>query len=337
MPSNGTLIDNALDWRRQLLAGEKAQANDLIKAYTPVWERTKRDLAQLLAQIERAREAGEEVNEAWLFQADRLAQLERQIEGEVTRYTTKAAGAISSGQELGVGLAAGQVTQTAQLAGVSFAALPANQVQLLVGFLADGSPVSSVLAKLGPVAAGRVREALITGVALGWNPRRMEREARDVMGQVLSHTLRVLRTESLRAFRTYNHLQWQANRDIVTGWRWISAADARTCASCWAMHGTIHSVDETLNDHPNGRCVAAPMVKGFTPSSRPTGVEMFENMRDEEKRRPGSTDLNQILSPKKYDAFMSGQVEPAQFSHQTSNAVWGSTRREASLEQMLGR
>jgi hypothetical protein len=27
---------------------------------------------------------------------------------------------------------------------------------------------------------------------------------------------------------------------------------------CWAMHGTVHTLDERLDDHPNGRCTAIP-------------------------------------------------------------------------------
>ncbi len=76
---------------------------------------------------------------------------------------------------------------------------------------------------------------------------------RGRLGGNLVRALRISRTEMLRAYREATRRNYQANGDIVAGWRWLCAKQARTCAACLAMDGTHKCRDQTA-DNVSGAC-----------------------------------------------------------------------------------
>lgn len=120
-----------------------------------------------------------------------------------------------------------------------------------------------------PMAArteAAMKAALIKGVAVGDNPRKV---ASDMVARVhgafeggKARALVIARTETLDAHRTAAQRQHAANADTLDGWVWWCALDKRSCPSCWAMHGTVHGLDvQGPNDHQQGRCARVPKVK----------------------------------------------------------------------------
>ena len=260
-------------YRKALLVSERKAATEMVRAYGESWKRIKTNLDTLTAQITAARAAGEEVSAAWLFQRDRLAGLQRQVESEIGWFAQHAEASVIAQQAEAVRAAEAHAME---LMGTSlgtappgvmltFNRLPSGAVQDLVGFLQDGSPLRSLLDELGPEASQGVRDALIAGVATGQGPREIARRARLAMGGNLVRALTIARTEVLRSYRESSRRSYQANDDVVKGWVWHSALGTRTCASCWALHGTFHQLDERLDDHPNGRCLTpGTLVSGPT-------------------------------------------------------------------------
>ena len=259
----------------------------------------------------------------------RLEALEAQIAEQIEAYAEAAGGRIRQTQEDMVELQIAHHGGVLRAAGAetTLMRLPVEAVENIVGFLADGSPLNRVLERLGPAAAERVRDSLIKGVTLGWNPRKMERAARETSGQVLSHVLRIHRTESMRAFREVGYQTRNANSDLFGGWIWLSAKNSRTCASCWAMHGTVHRNDERLDDHPNGRCTEMPIVRGFRMPAVESGEDLFARLPAAEQRK--------ILSPAKYEAYRDGRIQLSDLVTRSRSRAWGTTRREASLQEVL--
>lgn len=327
MPSE--LVEVANRFRRMLLQEERAQARQLVNAYNEVWQETRQELRRLNEQIAAARAAGVEVNEAWLMQQARFQTLEAQTVAQINRYAQMAEGEIVQMQQIAMDIGGRQLNASLSALDirVTLNRLPAGQVEALIGTLADGSPLSSLLADLGPMAGERMQSALIRGVALGWNPRKMERVARETHGQVLSHMLRIARTEGIRPYRDYSLMSYNANSDVVGGWIWLSAANDRTCASCWAMHGMRHTLRERLDDHPSGRCTMIPDVRGVE-IEMPTGPALFQQMSQEQQR--------QVLGGAKFEAYQAGKIDLSDLVYRRRSRAWGTMRREASLEQALG-
>lgn len=323
------LLTIADRFRRLLLQEERAAASAMVRAYGGIWQEIRREIRDLAGKIEAARKAGVEVNESWLFEQGRLQALEAQAAEQIAAFGGRVARQTEQLQGIAIDLAERQFAGSMRAAGVDLALnrLPEAQIARLIGFLADGSPLDRLLVSLGPEAGRRLRETLIQGVALGWNPREMERRARDSQGAVLSRSLRIMRTEAVRPYREYAHRNYEANRHVVRGWYWSAALQPRTCASCWAMHGTFHELSERLDDHPNGRCAPVPAVRGYDLRIE-TGVDVFSRLSADEQRA--------ILGGAKYEAFRDGRIGLPDLVARSHSREWGSTRREASLAEALG-
>lgn len=317
------LTDIADRYRREIRRGEGRAARQLVSAYRLIWEQIRRDLRQITAQIADARRRGVEVDQAWLIRNVRLNALSDQVEAAMAGFDVQVGGRIRQMQAEAIAIKKGQMEASMAIVRPEFFFFPDGAVQVLVGNLADGSPVERIIRLRELQTGSKIRQTLIKGVGLGWSPRRMEREARETVGQVLSHVLRIHRTESLRAFREAGYLARQQHPDIYRGWIWLSAADARTCPSCWAMHGTKHRNNERLDDHPNGRCTARDLIKGFPDPEIETGEARFKKL--------SRVDQGKILSPAKLDAYHAGKITLGDLVQRKRSRAFGTMRREKPL------
>ncbi|NPV86000.1 MAG: hypothetical protein HPY45_08340 [Anaerolineae bacterium] len=169
-------------------------------------------------------------------------------------------------------------------------------------------------------------------------------ELRKVLGTTLSRALTIARTETLRGHREATRASYQANSDIVRGWVWHSAADERTCAACWAMHGTFHTLDERLDDHPNGRCAMVPKTKTWAEIGKQYGIDLSDVPDTNSEIEPGVLLFDKlpaekqigILGPAKWAAWKDDQFTLSDLVGQTESTIWGTYRYEKSLEQVLG-
>jgi len=335
--TQGRLYDVARRQRALLLSNERQAATEMVNVYGDIWVRIKSRLDALLAEREELLLAGETVDTSWLFQYDRLGKLLQQVQDELRRFAIYADRSIDRQQSQAVEAAARdareQIQTIAARARVSldWAYLPTGAIEDLVGFLANGSPLRDLLDKLGPLASKRIRESLIEGIAQGYNPEKIGRSVREAFGGNLSRALRVSRTEVLRSYREATRRSYEANDDVVEGWIWNAACTTRTCAMCFAMHGTVHPVTERLDDHPSGRCSMLPKVKGLpgmSPQWLPeAGVDQFARLSPDEQRH--------ILGPL-YDAYHSGEITLPDVVGRSFSRDWGSMRRVKSLKEILG-
>jgi hypothetical protein len=104
------------------------------------------------------------------------------------------------------------------------------------------------------------------------------------------------------------------------------------------MHGTEHSLDERLDDHPNGRCTAIPKTKtwaelGFegvpeTQVQVERGIDLFEKLPDVDKER--------ILGSRAaFEAYRAGAVTLSDFVGRRRSREWGTMRYARSLKETL--
>lgn len=345
------LFDLAQQFRTELLSQERASALRMLDAFTVIYDRLRSDLNVLLERIDEAREDGEDISPAWLYQEQRFRLLLEQTERELRRFGEQAGREIAQLQNS----AADQAIEHAQqliLAGIGPAPqlvitqasatlitrLNKSAVHELVGFLSDGSPLSTLLDRYGPETRQAVERALITGIGTGLSPRETARLFRKAAATTLSDALRVSRTETMRVYRETSHRSYEANADVMEGWVWhANLGDPRTCLSCVAMHGTVHRLSERLDDHPNGRCSPLPRTKswlelGFEgiPDSRPQverGVDWFARQTAEYQQ--------QAMGPAKYAAYREGLVSLEDFVGRHYSSRWGTHRYERSLVRIL--
>ena len=189
-----------------------------------------------------------------------------------------------------------------------FARAPAPEaLEAIVG--STERRMDGVLQPLSRQYARDINDALIDGIALGKNPRRAVSELTAEVQRMLTangtDALRFFRTEMLNAYRQADLTTRTANEDVLRAWMWYSAADERTCVACWAMHGTEHATTEFgPDDHPNGRCVAIPIVR---PELALSGLPEIPT-RDELWARLSPAQQARVLGPTREFLFRTGRI-----------------------------
>jgi len=209
-----------------------------------------------------------------------------------------------------------------------FNALPKETIQTLLGFLSPDGPLYERLKLLAPATTQGVADAISEGVGLGHNPRKIADAVQNEFGKGLTSALRTVRTVQLWSYREANRATYIANSDILEGWIWHAAiGDPRTCMSCIVQHGTLHPLDENLNDHYNGRCAMIPKVKGIDSPVTESGIEMFEKLPEAQQRA--------LMGVGKYEAWRAGRFQLPALSGEQRDDVYGKMRIEQSLKALI--
>lgn len=337
-----TLQDVAERHRDQLLAGDARTSAAMARSYRASYKRVQTQVARLETKINKAREDGEEVGQDWLARRGRLDALAGDITRELAKFTDRAADQVTSEQRKVALLASAHAQELTNVAAespsgtlVRWNRLPDEVVTTIAGFLADGSPLSDLLNKLAPEGADAAKQAIKDAVIRGTGPVKLASEIRSVLGVNLAKAQTIARTEVLRAYRETTRRTYVANSDVVLGWTWHATLGPRTCAACWAMHGTKHKVGDSLDGHPNCRCAMVPI----TPRWEDIGLAGVEDVPDlvedgEElfARQPAALQ-RQVLGPAAYEAYARGDVKLASFVGQRRSDDWGTTRYTRSLKR----
>ena len=338
------VIEAANTYRAQLLRQERAAAVRMVREYGRIYAGLQSQIDALLLEIA----AMPEASPAKVARLTRFRALASQIESEMARFgawadtelTAQAQQAIVSGLTHAEQLTlAGMPEALRPAVSAIWNRLPAEAVEMLTGFLSPGSALhDSLVNQLGPTVAQGVSDALLEGLALGYNPRKVAAIIRDTLGQALTWALRTARTSMLWAYRESTRAGYVANSDIVTGWIWHAELGPRTCMACIAQHGTLHPLSETLNDHHNGRCAMLPVTRtwasmGFTGiEERPpvqTGRDWFASLSPAQQ-------ASYMPSTAMWNAWQQGAVGWDDLVSYHDNEVYGAMLQLPSLKAILG-
>jgi len=321
VPDN--IIDLAQRFRDALLKQDAESMGRLVSAYQQLYGRLTSKIEALVTKLETQPE--------WTrAQVTRLAQygeLVKEIERELRGYQEYARVEISTGARKAIDFAIADTSRFMRAAGYAKPAmLPTAAIETMLGFLQPDGPLFKRLSELAGSNALNVANKILEGIGLGYNPRKVAGLITNDLGRGLTEALRMARTSQLYAYREATRANYIANDDVVKGWIWWAELDGETCMSCVAMHGTIHGLDETLDDHHNGRCAMLPYLGDNAPSA--TGKDWFER-QDEATQKA-------MMGTTKYEAWKEGKFEFGQLSGTHTDDVYGEMRGETPLKELLG-
>lgn len=211
-------------------------------------------------------------------------------------------------------------------AAVRFNRLDELQMSAIVRRTAED--ITSATRMLALRGQDAMRRALVTGIAVGDNPRRVAREtvrrAEGAFNGGLTRALTIARTEMLDAHRLAAMGVHVGNEDLVAGWVWLAQLDTRTCPSCWALHGTEHDIAEPgPQDHHQGRCGRLPVLKpwsalGFDiaepPSVVPDARAVFDALPQ--------ADRLAVMGPARLQALDDGAIGFLDLASRRSTSGW---------------
>lgn len=230
------------------------------------------------------------------------------------------------GQDAAVGMAQASV-RDARFVVANWRRTNPQAILQAIGY-ADSNALAVMLDRLGTKYASSISDFILTNVAQGRNPSVWAKELASVLMIPYQDADSIARTVQIYSYRDATHYEYQQNKNIVSGWMWYSSLDERTCIACVALHGTIHPVEEKLNDHWRGRCVALPIVRGATwQNDVKRGDEYFAAL-DERKQR-GHFGNNRL-----YEAWKRGDVALDDVVKTSQDPIFGVMRRVASAKEM---
>lgn len=331
------------EYRGRIAAIETAYTRAVGPARTLAQARLRDEFGRFMAAVKR-KGLPDVVTRQWVTDLPAYQQLVRVAEAGIDDVTTQAVRAIQwrvaeaaqLGKPAADALTAASIgPQGAQLAATgAFGQVNIAAVTQLVGQLQASSPLVNLPGLKGP-AIEQMQSQLVRGLANGQHSRTIAREITRTTDIPAARAQTIARTEVHRAYREANRAAYQAN-PMVGAWRWLSTAGPRTCSACYAMTGTVHSLDEPMGSHPNCRCTQLPVVSNTAMAALgidmpdihyPTGEELFADQPESVQR--------EVLGAGKYEAYKAGKITLADTVHVRETKEWGTTRSTASLAEAL--
>lgn len=335
--------------RAQLTVMTDAQTLTLTRAWVEAWDALVPDFEFALIELMAGSSSGvlsrsqvaksirlRDALQASRAMLDRLATVaEVTVAGDVAQAVLDAVDGHAA-------LVTSQLPPNAAAVGVSFTRMSPDALAAIVE--RTTAQIHSATLPLAADTERVMKRALIRGIAVGDNPRRT---ASRIMAQTeqrfnggLTRALTIARTETLDAHRAATRASEKTNTKILAEWEWHAALNARTCPSCWAMHGTRHPLDESgPNDHQNGRCARVSVTKtwaelGFTGIDEPASLTpdaqtAFNNLTPD-------TQLA-IMGPGRLDALQSGRIAWADLSTVKQTPGWRDSHTVAPLKDLLAK
>ena len=302
---------------------DAAALTRLAKTYHQLYLRMQPKLDSLLLAISK-------LEEPTSGQVMRLAQYKNLIsalESELTKYAAYVEVEIRNTSMASVEMAVKQTESFLKAAGYAMPkSLPTNAIYSMLGFLQENSPLWERLGKLAGTNAQKVANALLEGIAFGYNPAKTARMFENLMGGGLTDAMRMTRTAQLYASREANRAMYVANEDVVTGWVWWSSLDSDTCMACAVEHGTIHTNDESMDSHYNCRCTSIPIVKGYD-DRVPKGEDWFKGLPESQQR--------EMMGDKAFEAWQAGKFDLSDMVTRRHDEVYGEMLATVPLQDLI--
>lgn len=303
MPS--ALEDTIEEFNAKLAANDNAISRQLAKIYEQVVEDLKKEIA--LFEKEMARKYGPDavLSAQDLLREQRYQSILLQYQAATDTYYQAATGVIQGSVVDAVELAVLQAKEFAELSGFTssfgFDNVPTGAINSLTGAISSG-PLQELIDGTGSQeAAQALRNALLSGLARGINPRDTAQIISDEIKMPLGRAETIARTETMRALRSGMQMVYNANDDILQGWMWNAAKSERTCAACLALDGKVFPMGVQMNSHPRCRCVATPVLLDESLNIKSeTGEEWLRKQKKEVKEEVlGSEETRKLFDSKR--------------------------------------
>lgn len=318
-------------FRRRVLAREALAAKEMAVAYRDIRKGLYQAIAEVEAFIASQAEKGVPIRVGALFREQRLRNLLRQVQNEITTFTEKGELISSEAQRDAIRLALSGAESVGQIItpqGMTWHSISQSAITALEGALQPKSPLAMLFAKLGEEQGIAAASSLRKSLAIGRNPKQAARYMRRVVDMTFKRALLISRTEMLRAYREATRETYRENEHLVSGYQWVATLSPRTCAACLAMHGTYHKVSETFGTHPRCRCTMIPVLRSGVGEERQQKQKFLGEMWLRQQPR---THREAVLGREGARLFDAGRLELTDFVKETRSREWGLTRTTGSV------
>lgn len=322
--------------RQQVLLRETEVQKALVSHYGRTWMGLRGELLKLWAELAKdpTKPLDWKIRRLLIFTSQLEKIIDRLAPSTEKAITQAQIEAIKSAQDTALTVLERSLGPISGDFVANFHRLPVEATEYLVGFLADGAPLHSLFTTMGREASEKGQEVLVSGLIRGAGGDQIAKELREVTGQTLERSLRIARTEILRAHRESARLTMMENDDLVQGWVWYAHRGPRSCPACIAMHGTFHPLDQNLNDHVSGRCVAVPWAKNPKDLGYPESLDSRPTVENGDTwfARQGEKYQRDCLGKEAFEAYKNGEITLRDMVEEKKSPAWGTMRDARSLK-----
>jgi len=309
----------------------------MARRWAAVEKRLQGEIEKVAREIERLQQAGEPVPPWKIYQMGRYQSLMLQLQGELTRYYEKAIpqieDAAKKAREQGIEharllsrMAAAQAGLPVAQVELAFDRLGVDAAEKIAGLSSWSKPLGELLSRAYPIGASGITNSLITGAALGWNPRKTAREAaRGGLSSAFNHILLVSRDQTIRNYREAKRDSYEKSR-LIYGYMRVASKSKRTCMACLALDGTIYPVNDSMAIHPQDRCAMIPLIQGAPLPKYEKGLDWFQRQPEAVQRKR--------MGPKKWESWQEGDFHLDKLVTITHHPVWGASSRVSTLRDL---
>jgi hypothetical protein len=346
--TKGRLQHVTTKFRNQLLAHQEQAERQLEAWYQHVLATIQPQLDALYKQIGDMQQSDETIHPSWLYEKNRLNNIKQLIINHIGTFAYNAGQVVEHLQSVGVML--GRQSASAQLeatvpAGLSyqFGVPSLKAITDMVGTLQDGSPLADLFSTFGEQAAKDVQSALVTGLTLGDNPRKVARDVQQALNIPRTRALTIARDQLITPYRSAALETYNANSDVTNGWVWSADLSSRSCAACIALNGSVHDLSEDFASHNNCRCAPVPQTKSWAdilPGVDLSGIEdtsvQVQDGSEWFDQQDASTQRQILGSNAAYAAYKDGAITLKDLVGKQHSEAWGTSRYQKSLKEALG-
>lgn len=136
--------------------------------------------------------------------------------------------------------------------------VPDALMQRIYGNASNGQALSTLFG-FGSDAQFNGSVVLTNAISQGYNPNTIAPALADALDVSRNRATTIARNEMLGAYRDAQLANFNANKDVISGWMWSCAPDA--CMVCVFMDGSEHDLWEDMDSHVNCRCAMLPVTK----------------------------------------------------------------------------
>ncbi len=277
----------ATEFKRQLDDMNLSAIKDMTEIYAGTYERLNDRVSRLMNEINALPPTlNEEVRLQWVRELEHYQRLRAEVSTELERFRTLAEQRAWALQQEAVRMAVqnANALTNASIKGM-FKGLPTEAVEYLRGVL--GSPEQrGVLGRLFDTITGgeymaEFENVLYEGLTQGMTTKEIAERLTRVWAIPFQRASVIARTEINRAYRNSTRKTYY-DSGYVTGYKRM-ASKAKACMACLMLDGTIYPVTAPLDDHPNGACVAVPIVQYGDMPEWETGKDFFLHLTPQEQ------------------------------------------------------
>lgn len=346
MPTKARVYKAIDKFHASLLDGETKARQEVGKVYAEIQIRTNERIELIKKKIALA---GDQASPSWAYQERRLQSLLKEMKHDADRGAVLTTRSLKKAQlELAMQAQEDQrrlietIAPRKAIVSAVFEKANLTPVKNMIGVTADGTPVAEVLSKWGGERASELKGTLIEGLAAGDSPAKVARAMRTVTEGDLWPMMRIVRNETVRAYRESTTQYYAANQDVVQGWIWLTAEDERTCPFCLSMQGSKHLAMERLEAHVCCRCSQLPITAGYEAitglkpeldtSAGKVPIESGQDWLNAQSDQQQNT----ILGKGAAQAFRDGQFNLKDMYEPYQDPTWGTQYRRRTLEELVG-